>query len=534
MSNLLAMDVWAEFGTIIVLSIVMFVLLALIALFSVLYVKAKKKEAAEGPATETISAREKRLAKETAKAEKKARKEALKEEKVRLKEEKETEKEPDTTAQTEEKPAEETEVVAKEPTEVKTEEVAASAAAVEDGEDDEKSYHLPFAQKLEESDDDIKNYFKTLDEKLTSYKKVHSRISNQCCSYRRGRGLVAKITLRGKTLKLHLALNVNDFNKNVYFQNDLSAYKAYEEVPFAVKVKSNRGLSNALKLIEAMLGEKPAEVNAAAENTEETMAKKTTTKPAKPAKKAEVKEKKAKRPAGKWNIEIKSDNEYIAKLSAANGEVMLSSEIYSTPEGAKNGIATIEKAVANGEFIIYQDKSGDYYYKLKNANNRFLCAGEIYKYKDQCLKAVESVKRLAADSVIVDELVEGVKYADYKPTPNLKYDVKKGMEGKWKIFETEDGKYTARLFANNGQLMLGTEAVSSKSGATSAMEAVKKYAAAGLFVIDKDKFGRFYYKLRNVQKTVVCMGEAYDTLDACISALESVRRFAATAIYVED
>ena len=74
--------------------------------------------------------------------------------------------------------------------------------------------------------------------------------------------------------------------------------------------------------------------------------------------------------------------------------------------------------------------------------------------------------------------------------------------------------------------MLATEEVSVKKSAENAIESVKKNATEGNFVIDHDKFGRFYYKLRTAQKSVICIGEAYVSLDSCISAIESVRKFA--------
>ena len=238
----------------------------------------------------------------------------------------------------------------------------------------------------------------------------------------------------------------------------------------------------------------------------------------------------AKKLNGKWSVEVKGAGEYISKLSASNGEVMLSSEIYTTEEGARNGIATIIKGVETGNFVIYQDKNKNYYYKLKTAGNRLLCVGEIYKSKEQCLKAVESVKRIAKDSLVMNELVEGAKYAEYTPAPIES----KGMRGKWRIEKTEEGKFTARLYANNGQLMLATEEVALEKSAKNAIESVKKNSAEGNFIIDHDKFGRFYYKLRNAQKSVICIGEAYDTLESCTSAIESVRRFAANAVMVEE
>ena len=263
---------------------------------------------------------------------------------------------------------------------------------------------------------------------------------------------------------------------------------------------------------------------------EETMkkapAKKTATK------KAEKTEKKAAK--GKWLIEHKSEGEYMAKLAASNGEVMLSSEIYTSEEGARAGIDTIIKNTEIGNFIAYQNKNGNYYYKLKTANNKLLCVGEIYKTKEQCLKAIESVKRIAADAVITEEIIEDAKYVDYTPEKNATYEVKTKARGKWKVEMSDDGMYSAKLYASNGQLMLATEEVSTKATAKKAIASVKKYSADGNFIIDRDKFGRFYYKLRNAQKSVVCIGEAYDSKESCISALESVRKFAAIADIVED
>lgn len=237
---------------------------------------------------------------------------------------------------------------------------------------------------------------------------------------------------------------------------------------------------------------------------------------------------KQRKSGGRWTIEKKGDGEYMSKLSASNGEVMLSSEIYSSEDGARSGIATIIKCVSNGQFVIYRDKSGNYYYKLKTTNNRLLCVGEIYRAKDQCERAVETVKRIAADAVISDELVKGEEFIKYVP---LKTDeTVRTARGKWRVEKTEEGKYCARLFASNGQLMLATEEVATRKGAENSIAAVKRNAAEGNFVIDRDKFGRYYYKLRNSAKSVICIGETYEKLDSCMKAIESVRRFAATAV----
>ncbi len=112
---------------------------------------------------------------------------------------------------------------------------------------------ISFAERLLKLDTSVQQYFNTIHNEVISYKKINDRVSLKGVSYRMGRKLVAKMTIRGKTLKLHLALDVNAFNKNVFFQKDMSTVKAYSEVPFTVKVKSPRAEKNAVKLISALM-----------------------------------------------------------------------------------------------------------------------------------------------------------------------------------------------------------------------------------------------------------------------------------------
>lgn len=109
-----------------------------------------------------------------------------------------------------------------------------------------------FAQKLLSLDENAIDYYDQIYNKFNSYRGVSARISFKHVTFRYKRKLISKLTVKGKTVKLHLALDSEAFNKNVYFQTDLSNIKAYEEVPFTVKVKSARGLKNALYLVELL------------------------------------------------------------------------------------------------------------------------------------------------------------------------------------------------------------------------------------------------------------------------------------------
>ena len=109
---------------------------------------------------------------------------------------------------------------------------------------------VAFSKKLLSLDKEVKEYFSDIHNKLVSFKKVSYSVSFKGITYRVGRKVIAKVVVRGKTLKLHLALDVNAYSKTIFFQQDMSGVKAYEDVPFAVKIKSDRAKNNALKLVD--------------------------------------------------------------------------------------------------------------------------------------------------------------------------------------------------------------------------------------------------------------------------------------------
>ena len=114
-----------------------------------------------------------------------------------------------------------------------------------------KRKKVPFNKKLLSLTSEKKEFFSDIHNELASY-KIKYRISFKGITYRLGRKTLAKITVRGLTLKLHLALDVNEYPETVYFQENLEGVVAYKDVPFTVKIKSNRGKNNAIKLISSL------------------------------------------------------------------------------------------------------------------------------------------------------------------------------------------------------------------------------------------------------------------------------------------
>ena len=236
----------------------------------------------------------------------------------------------------------------------------------------------------------------------------------------------------------------------------------------------------------------------------------------------------AKKAVGKWIVREKGEGEFVAFLHASNGEIMLTSEIYSTADGAKKGITTIKKSIDADGFQLYCDKNRNYYFKLKNAQNRFLCVGETYPTKASCLSAIDSVKRFA-DAPLVAEVEKDVTLIKYViPKDDAKVNKNSAYSGKWVVTDVED-MFIAQLFASNGELLLSSEAYTTVAAAKSAIETITSNGIDGNFIIDVDKKGRYFFKLRNAQKSTLCVGETYSQLAKCQSAIDSVRRFLKTA-----
>ena len=110
-----------------------------------------------------------------------------------------------------------------------------------------------FDERLAEADDETKAIYKQIQSFFLCYKKVKERRSKKFASFRKGRELLAKVVLRGKSFNVFLALNPDDYAESVYHHKAKGDKKAYELVPMMVRVRSPRSLKKLQRLIDEML-----------------------------------------------------------------------------------------------------------------------------------------------------------------------------------------------------------------------------------------------------------------------------------------
>ncbi len=102
-------------------------------------------------------------------------------------------------------------------------------------------------------------------------------------------------------------------------------------------------------------------------------------------------------------------------LKAGNGEVIATSEVYSTKAACLNGINSVKnncvgevedqtvenvETVKHPKFELYEDKAGEFRFRLKAKNGEVIAVSEGYKTKASCNNGIESVKKNAPEAAI--------------------------------------------------------------------------------------------------------------------------------------
>lgn len=103
-------------------------------------------------------------------------------------------------------------------------------------------------------------------------------------------------------------------------------------------------------------------------------------------------------------------------LKAGNGEVIATSEVYTTEAACRNGVASVVKNAAeavledqtekdcavrkNPKFELYADRAGEFRFRLKARNGQVIAVSEGYKAKAGCLNGIESVRKNAPNASV--------------------------------------------------------------------------------------------------------------------------------------
>jgi hypothetical protein len=106
---------------------------------------------------------------------------------------------------------------------------------------------------------------------------------------------------------------------------------------------------------------------------------------------------------GKFVIERAKDEEFYFNLKAANGQVILTSEMYKAKASAQNGIESIQKnSAADENFERKESKNSKPYFVLKALNKQIIGQSQMYSSTSAMEAGIASVKHNGPGATVED------------------------------------------------------------------------------------------------------------------------------------
>ena len=108
---------------------------------------------------------------------------------------------------------------------------------------------------------------------------------------------------------------------------------------------------------------------------------------------------------GKFVIKQAKDGQFYFSLKATNGQVILSSEMYTTLKACENGIASVKKnAPEEARYDLKQSESGKFHFNLKAANHQVIGSSQMYQSEESAKNGIASVMNNAPEAEVVNEI----------------------------------------------------------------------------------------------------------------------------------
>ncbi|MFT4032398.1 MAG: YegP family protein [Siphonobacter sp.] len=108
---------------------------------------------------------------------------------------------------------------------------------------------------------------------------------------------------------------------------------------------------------------------------------------------------------GKFVIKTRKNGEFQFDLKAGNGQIILTSEGYTTKAACVNGIESVKKnAPDDSKYDRKTSSNGKPYFNLKAGNGQVIGSSEMYESEAGRENGIESVKKNAPEASVEEAL----------------------------------------------------------------------------------------------------------------------------------
>ena len=105
----------------------------------------------------------------------------------------------------------------------------------------------------------------------------------------------------------------------------------------------------------------------------------------------------------KYEVYQGNNGQFYFRLTARNGQNILSSEGYASKASCKSGIESVKNNGTNDErFEIKEATNGKFYFSLLAANGQVIGKSQMYATAETCQGGIEAVQRVAAEAGVED------------------------------------------------------------------------------------------------------------------------------------
>ena len=106
---------------------------------------------------------------------------------------------------------------------------------------------------------------------------------------------------------------------------------------------------------------------------------------------------------GKFVITKRTNGDFQFNLKAGNGQVILTSQGYSTKAGCENGVESVKKnASDDARYERKTSSNGKDFFNLPATNGQIIGSSEMYESTAARENGIESVKKNAPDADVED------------------------------------------------------------------------------------------------------------------------------------
>ena len=186
------------------------------------------------------------------------------------------------------------------------------------------------------------------------------------------------------------------------------------------------------------------------------------------------------------------NGDYYFNLHAANHEVILQSQGYSTRSSAINGALSV---MDNGEILsryeMQEAANGEWYFTLDARNGRVIGMSETYTTRSNAERGIDTVIRNVG------------AYLDWQANR---------VGRRFDVFRGNDGRYYFNLIAGNGEIVLSSQGYASEA---SAINGTFSVAANGTtearYELNDSADGGAYFNLTATNGQVIGTSEVYSS-----------------------